>query len=208
MWKRKRFIEKGIATKKLTYLILIIALFTTLCYAHDKVYQWNDSKLYSDELYGRYVTVEGSIVNTYNSGKACFLNFHTNWKKYFTAVIFRSDFSEFPSSPERYYKNKKVRVLGILKEYKGKPEIILKDQSQIKIIERKAKSLSSDYVPSVAAARASSKTNRNDPIVYVTRTGKCYHRGSCGYLRKSKIPMKLSEARKRYRPCSRCRPPQ
>ena len=193
--------------KRLTYLILIIALFTTLCYAQDKVYQWNDSKLYSGELYGRYVTVEGTIVNTYNSGKACFLNFHTNWKKYFTAVIFRSDFSEFPSSPEKHYKNKKVRVSGILKEYNGKPEIILKDQSQIKIIERKAESPSSNYVPS-SSAKVLSDVNRNDPIVYVTRTGKCYHRGSCSYLRKSKIPIKLSEARKRYRPCSRRRPPQ
>ena len=50
--------------------------------------------------------------------------------------------------------------------------------------------------------------DKNDLIVYVTRTGECYHRGSCGYLRSSKIPMKLSEARRRYRPCSRCRPPQ
>jgi len=193
--------------KKLTYLILIITLFTTLCYAQDKFYQWNDSKLYSGELSGRYVTVEGTIVNTYNSGKACFLNFHTNWKKYFTAVIFRSDFSEFPSSPESYYKNKKVRVSGTLKEYNGKPEIILKDQSQIKIIKHKVESPSSNYVHS-SSARVLPDVNRNDPIVYVTRTGKCYHRGSCSYLRKSKIPIKLSEARKRYRPCSRCRPPQ
>jgi hypothetical protein len=50
--------------------------------------------------------------------------------------------------------------------------------------------------------------NKDDPIVYVTRTGACYHRATCGYLLKSKIPMKLSEARKRYRPCSKCRPPQ
>ena len=192
--------------KKLTYLILIIALFTTLCYAQNKVYQCDDSKLYSGELYGRHVTVEGTIVNTYNSDNACFLNFHTNWNKYSSAVIFRSDFSEFPSSPEKYYKNKKIRVSGILKKYKGKPAIILKDQSQIKIIERKAKSPSSNYVLS-STTRVSSDVNRNDPIVYVTRTGKCYHRGSCSYLRKSKIPMRLSEARKRYRPCSRCKPP-
>ena len=193
--------------KKLTYLILIIALFTTLCYAQDKVYQWDDSKLYLGELYGKCVIVEGTIVNTYNSGNVCFLNFHSNWKKYFTAVIRRSDFSEFPSSPEKYYKNKKIRVSGILKKYKGKLAIILKDQLQIKIIERKAESLSSNYVLS-STTRVSSDVNRNDPIVYVTRTGKCYHRGSCSYLRKSKIPIKLSEARKRYRPCSRCRPPQ
>ena len=44
--------------------------------------------------------------------------------------------------------------------------------------------------------------------VYVTRTGACYHRASCTYLRRSKIPMELSRAKQRYRPCSRCNPPR
>ena len=44
--------------------------------------------------------------------------------------------------------------------------------------------------------------------VYVTRTGKCYHRAGCRYLRKSRIPISLKEAKKRYRPCSVCNPPQ
>ena len=44
--------------------------------------------------------------------------------------------------------------------------------------------------------------------VYATRTGECYHRSTCGYLRASKIPMTLGEAKRRYRPCSRCRPPR
>ena len=41
-------------------------------------------------------------------------------------------------------------------------------------------------------------------MAYVTRIGKKYHRESCSYLSKSKIPMKLSEAKKRYGPCSKC----
>ena len=48
----------------------------------------------------------------------------------------------------------------------------------------------------------------DDPIVYVTRTGKKYHRDGCRYLRKSKISMKLSEAQKRFGPCSVCWPPR
>lgn len=48
----------------------------------------------------------------------------------------------------------------------------------------------------------------SDVTVFVTRTGSKYHRGSCSYLRKSRTPMKLSEARGRYGPCSRCRPPR
>lgn len=43
--------------------------------------------------------------------------------------------------------------------------------------------------------------------VYVTRTGECYHRGNCSYLRKSKIPIALEDAKEDYRPCSRCKPP-
>ncbi len=45
-----------------------------------------------------------------------------------------------------------------------------------------------------------------EQTVYVTRTGKKYHRGGCRYLRSSRIPMKLSAARIRYGPCSVCRP--
>jgi hypothetical protein len=43
--------------------------------------------------------------------------------------------------------------------------------------------------------------------VYVTKTGKKYHRGSCSYLRQSKIPTSLDDATKNgYTPCSRCNP--
>lgn len=69
-----------------------------------------------------------------------------------------------------------------------------------------AENSSSNYTAS--EGKVSTDTDKSNPIVYVTRTGECYHRGSCGYLRKSKTPMKLSEARKRYRPCSKCGPPR
>jgi len=46
-----------------------------------------------------------------------------------------------------------------------------------------------------------------DVTVYVTRTGSKYHQAGCSYLSKSQIPIKLSEAKARYGPCSRCRPP-
>ncbi|WP_160143902.1 DUF5763 domain-containing protein [Chryseolinea soli] len=43
--------------------------------------------------------------------------------------------------------------------------------------------------------------------VFITRTGEKYHEGSCVHLHSSKIPITLSEARKRgYTACSVCRP--
>ncbi len=48
--------------------------------------------------------------------------------------------------------------------------------------------------------------NKSD-IVYITRTGKKYHKEGCGSLRRSKIPIFLYEAcKRRYAPCSRCDP--
>ena len=44
--------------------------------------------------------------------------------------------------------------------------------------------------------------------VYVTRTGKKYHLGSCPSLRRSKIPISLAEAQQQYGACSRCSPPR
>lgn len=43
--------------------------------------------------------------------------------------------------------------------------------------------------------------------VYVTRTGAKYHRSGCRYLSKSKIPISLEDAKRRYSPCSVCNPP-
>ena len=45
-----------------------------------------------------------------------------------------------------------------------------------------------------------------DGTVYVTKTGRKYHRESCPHLR-SRIPMPLSEAAAAYAPCSVCNPP-
>lgn len=55
---------------------------------------------------------------------------------------------------------------------------------------------------------APAKKKEKDIIVYITRTGKKYHRAGCSYLRKSSIPISLKDAKSRgYTPCSRCNPP-
>ena len=59
-------------------------------------------------------------------------------------------------------------------------------------------------VPKLPAVNETSRA----VAVYVTKTGKKYHRGSCSYLRRSKILISLEEAKLRYSPCSLCGPPQ
>ncbi|MFC1539892.1 thermonuclease family protein [Gemmatimonadota bacterium] len=46
----------------------------------------------------------------------------------------------------------------------------------------------------------------DDILVYITRTGTKYHRAGCHHLKHSRIPIRLSGARKRYEPCSVCIP--
>ena len=92
------------------------------------VINWSDAHKYYDQ----YVIVEGTIVKTYNSGNVCFLNFDPDYQ-HFTAVIFASDFLGFPFIPEDFYLGKTVYIIGIIKEYNGSPEIIVKTPDQIRL---------------------------------------------------------------------------
>ncbi|MBU7047582.1 MAG: thermonuclease family protein, partial [Theionarchaea archaeon] len=92
------------------------------------VIDWKDAHKYLNQ----YVIVEGTIINTFNSGNVCFLNFDTNYQ--FTAVIFACDFLGFPFIPEVFYLGKTVYIIGIIKEYNGSPEIIVKTSDQIRVL--------------------------------------------------------------------------
>jgi endonuclease YncB( thermonuclease family) len=99
-------------------------------YNYLPVIDWSDA----DKFYGLCVIVEGTIANTYNSGIVCFLNFSKNYDN-FSAVIFASDFPEFSMPPEFLYRGKTVHIIGIILEYDGSPEIIVKTPDQIKILD-------------------------------------------------------------------------
>ena len=47
-----------------------------------------------------------------------------------------------------------------------------------------------------------------ETTVYITRTGKKYHRGDCQWLYASKFPVTLKKARAQYGPCKVCKPPE
>lgn len=50
-------------------------------------------------------------------------------------------------------------------------------------------------------------TKPEDQIVYVTKTGTKYHKGTCRYLSKSMIPIALKDAVLKYEACKVCAPP-
>lgn len=52
------------------------------------------------------------------------------------------------------------------------------------------------------------QTQQQTITVYLTKTGKKYHRSGCGSLYRSKIPTDLVIARQKYGPCGNCKPPR
>ncbi len=58
----------------------------------------------------------------------------------------------------------------------------------------------------VAQIESAPSTDTQSITVYITRTGSKYHRNGCRYLRKSKIPITINDAKQHYGPCSVCKP--
>jgi len=80
---------------------------------------------------GQTLTVEGTVagVTVLRTGTT-FLNFGAPYpNQTFTAVIFRSAASGFPNPQQ--WEGKRVRVTGKVQLYRGKPEVILNETSQL-----------------------------------------------------------------------------
>ena len=91
---------------------------------------------------GKYVgekkTVCGMVASaTYavrTKGQPTFLNLDQPYpNQIFTVLIWGSDRKKFSDPPETFYKGKTICVTGLIKSFRGKPEIIVKDPSQIGI---------------------------------------------------------------------------
>ena len=69
-------------------------------------------------------------------GKPTFLNFERPFPDHtFTVVIFELDRAKFKSPPESLFDGKTVCVTGPIIDYKGKPEIVVRDPSHMVIQE-------------------------------------------------------------------------
>lgn len=86
---------------------------------------------------GERATVCGNVVSAHyaarTKGNPTFLNLDESYpKQIFTILIWGSDRSKF-GDPENKYANKKVCVTGTIKDYKGVPEVVAEQPSQIEI---------------------------------------------------------------------------
>ena len=80
------------------------------------------------------VTVEGVVSEVHHaaSGRAIFIEIGGRYPSDpFAAVIFKDHFSKFPTVDS--LAGKTVDITGQIKDYRGRPEIILDDPEQLKV---------------------------------------------------------------------------
>ena len=85
---------------------------------------------------GEIKTVCGVVMSAkyapFIRGKPIFLNLDKPYpNQIFTVIIWEKDRYKFKKPPEIVFKGKKICVTGVIKSYRGIPEIIVRDPSQI-----------------------------------------------------------------------------
>jgi hypothetical protein len=79
---------------------------------------------------GQDVTVEGRVAAIHESPLATVIGFSPSFAG-FTATILAADRDKFPTDLESRVRNRVVRVSGTVSAYRGKPEMALRDPSQL-----------------------------------------------------------------------------
>jgi DNA/RNA endonuclease YhcR with UshA esterase domain len=86
---------------------------------------------------GQTVTVCSKVADTHvttGDHKTTYLNFEYGYpNETFSVVIFEDDLPKFTYVPSEFLKGKKVCVTGKVKIYKGRPEIAVSSEDQLKV---------------------------------------------------------------------------
>ncbi len=86
---------------------------------------------------GENQIVCGTVISTHyamsSKGQPTFLNLDKPYpNQIFTIVIWGDNRAKFKKAPEQYFDGKSICVTGVIEIYRGTPEIIVSDPSQIK----------------------------------------------------------------------------
>ena len=118
---------------KLSFGVLAITMLTTQGAMAQSRLKASEAK----DHVGETATVCGSVESTHYASSSnrqpTFLNIDAPYpKQIFTIVIWGSDRSKF-GRPESEYTKKRVCITGKISEYRGVPEVIATEPSQIKV---------------------------------------------------------------------------
>ena len=125
----------GKSIKPSAYFVLI--LFAFLIWASDSIAQQEYvNPIDAHKYIGMEKTVCGTVASaTYavrTKGRPTFLNLDQPYpKQIFTVLIWGSDRNKFQNPPETSFRGKRICVTGIVEDYRGKSEIVVRSPDQI-----------------------------------------------------------------------------
>jgi endonuclease YncB( thermonuclease family) len=83
---------------------------------------------------GSFQVVDGWVTNVGGSGGRVFIDFSSDWQKGFSAVIAPEDRRAFRNFDLDGLTAKHVRIRGMVQDFRGRPEILLSNPSQIEVL--------------------------------------------------------------------------
>ena len=84
--------------------------------------------------YGEKVTICSKVYGTKALEKVTFIDLGAAYpNSLLTVVIFAKDRTNFKEAPDAMYNDRNICVTGVVKPYKGKPEIIVSSPDEISI---------------------------------------------------------------------------
>ncbi len=125
--------------RKFSLAYFIPLVFAFLISAFDSIAQEEYvNPIDAHKYIGMEKTVCGTVARaTYavrTKGRPTFLNLDQPYpKQIFTVVIWGSDRNKFKNPPELFFKGKRICVTGVIEDYKGKPEIVVRSPDQIMV---------------------------------------------------------------------------
>ena len=126
-------IKKSI--KSSAYIILFISA-VLVCASNSIAQQEYVNPTDAHKYIGIEKTVCGTVASaTYavrTKGRPTFLNLDQPYpNQIFTVLIWGSDRNKFQNPPETFFRRKRICVTGIIEDFRGKPEIIVRSPDQI-----------------------------------------------------------------------------
>jgi micrococcal nuclease len=122
-------------TERIFFLIVLLALSAFAVHAQDKQALAPEEALkYHLQIRTVCGKVAGSQLAMKIKGQPTLLHIGKPYPEHaFTVVIRGADRGKFDGAPEDIYRGKEVCVTGMIVEHRGKPQIVVKDPSQISV---------------------------------------------------------------------------
>jgi DNA/RNA endonuclease YhcR with UshA esterase domain len=113
------------------------------------VIAWDEAGKYV----GKEVVVEGTIIDTKNTGPVCLLQF-SRGKDGFYLAVFDKAMNAWPEKPEKFFLGKKIQVSGKVVTYRDRPQIKIESAAQVKVVDTTKPGAPTASAPVVAAPAA------------------------------------------------------